>query len=824
MASVLKPDLLDAYAPPTTAYDELLCAAGLRPHWQSTFDYLRQSDYRPHVQRPRSGWTAEHTRPWQHDPLPLIMADDEWLDLSAGLTQRAKLLNAVVADLYGSQRLFAERTLPPGLFFGNPEFMLAAQGSHPPGGVYLPLIAFDLGRSPDGQWRVLSNRTEAPIGLGFCLENRILTARSMADLFNRVVGVNRLAGFLANYRQALRSQGRSARATEDNLTVILSEGPDGPGYFDHAYLGQYFGYPVVEGADLTVRDGSVFLKTLEGLKPIGVIQRQIDSARCDPLECDPDSLSGTPGLLAAARSGRVMVANAIGSGVIENDAIMSFLPALCERLLDESLKLPSLATWWCGQAEEAEHVIDNLETLVLRSAYERKPLVTSTVAQYLESDSPANPDLVDAIRTQPYAFVGRESIELSSVPYLSADSSLKAAPMTLRVFAAATEEGYALMPGGLARISTPAGDLSKDVWVTAERARVGSFPPATATASNLPTTSTLARRSDRDLPSRTADDLFWLGRYLERAEGATHVYRSLFQFLTEGGSTEERVNLSILTGLLGSLGYLAPSRSRKVATGGRPTVERELFHILFDPDGANALHKLINHIFRTADHVRERLSSDAWRTFQRLADLPAKRPLRSLVDAVNLLDDILQCLSALNGQISENMIQSYGWRLLDLGRRIERGLFGVRVMRDLALRQDVDESTRLDLLLETNDSRITYRSRYQSTPSVTTVLDLLMVDTTNPRSVIYQIERMREHLVWMPMEDTSRGLSASQHAALTLYNDLTLADVDQLAGAVNRQGIRQDLRRLLTRLETTTVKVSELIANTYFEHLPNRSR
>jgi uncharacterized circularly permuted ATP-grasp superfamily protein/uncharacterized alpha-E superfamily protein len=827
MADPVQSILLNAYAAPVGAYDELTDGVRLRDHWRSLFDYMEAENIQPRLRRPASDWAAEHTRPWQHDALPFVMEDTEWRTLSQGLEQRARLLNALVADLYGQQKLFAERSLPPGLLYANPEFLLAAQGTCPPDDVYLHLIAFDLGRSPDGQWRVLANRTEAPIGLGFSLENRILTARAMNELFNRA-GITRLSGFLGRYRRKLQALGRLARQTEENLTVILSNGPDAPDYFEHAYLGRYFGFPVVEGADLTVRDGGVYLKTLEGLKAIGAIARRIDSAASDPLECDPHSLAGTAGLLQVAASGNVMMANAIGSGVVENEATMAFLPGLSERLLGEELRLPSLATWWCGQPEEADHVLGNIDNLVLRSAFDRRPLITSTVSQYLaaEASTPKPTEVADAIREQPYAWVGREPIELSQAPYLSPEGNILAAPVTLRVFAAATDDGYELMPGGLARIATPTGDLSKDVWVTAAGTDAMRFPPVMSTddRTDRTDTSSLARRSDRDLPSRSADNLFWLGRYMERAEGAAHVYRSLLQLVTESSASTRRLELATITSLLASLGYMTTRRARSITSSQGTIVGPALWNLLLDPDGANSMSRLIDHIYRTADHVRERLSSDAWRTFDRLARMPQDHTVGSLGEAVDLMDDIIAGLSALSGQISDNMIHSYGWRLLDLGRRIERGLFGLRVIRDLAVRQDPDEESRLDLLLEINDCRVAYNSRYQSAPRVATALDLLIADNTNPRSVIFQIERMREHLALMPLEDTSRGLSDSQHATLTVHNALTLARVDNLAAQVSRAGVRQDLRRLTMRLEETTLKVAEIVADTYFEHLPNRAR
>ena len=370
--------------------------------------------------------------------LPFVLDPAEWPSLEAGLIQRARLLNQIVADVYGPGTLLRSK-LPVALGFANPNYLLPSCGYQTPDSVYLSLLAFDLGRSPDGQWRVLSNRTEAPSGLGYTLENRMTMSRTVPGLFEDG-SIGRLAHFFLEYTRNLKLLSANT-SSGDGLTVILSAGPDQPTYFEQAYLGRYLGIPIVEGADLTVRDNQVYLKTLEGLKPVSLIMRQIESADCDPLELDAGTLSGTAGMLAAARSANVVVANALGSGVVENDAIMSFLPGLCQSMLGEELQLPSLATWWCGQSAELEHVIGNLDTLVVRGAFARKPLLLSSVGNFMAPDlDPDTTPIAERIRAAPYAFVGRERLHLSTVPYWNNDH-WDDAPMILRLYVAATTDG-----------------------------------------------------------------------------------------------------------------------------------------------------------------------------------------------------------------------------------------------------------------------------------------------------------------------------------------------------------------------------------------------
>ncbi len=812
------------YRSSSGVYDEFMVKGKLRKHWGSIGETLLRkgtdwaanldTSVRRLLEENAVTYLADGTRrPWQLDGLPYLLDPSEWQTLETGLIQRARLLNAIVADLYGPQTLL-KGDLPPALTFANPDYLLPCCGYQAPEGVFLHLLAFDLGRSPDGQWRVLSNRTEAPSGLGFALENRMIMARCLPELFDRG-SVSRLAHFFRSFSDNLQRLGTLSTAG-DGLAVILSGGPEDAIYSEHTFLGRYLGFPVVEGADLTVRDGRLYLKTLEGLKIINLITRQIESADCDPLELRPRSMQGAPGLLRTAIHSHVVVANAIGSGVVENDAIMSFLPGLCVNLLGETLALPSLATWWCGQPKEQAYVQDRIDTLVLRKAFVRRPLLESSVLTYMATDVDADTaEIGQAMDLSPYHYVGREPVALSTVPYWSENDRWEAAPMTLRLYVAATEHGYQVMPGGLARVSTPSGDISKDVWIRTNESLLAN------SASNV---SVATRRSDRDLPSRTADDLFWLGRYLERSEGAVRLYRTLFRYIGGGGDTSEQpVALDILTRLLGSMDYLSAQRARRAAAAGQQAVEQELWNILFGPESKDGLAHVLENVYRTADHVRERLSRDAWRLFEALSEVPRLRwRVHSVADAVRLLDDLIEKLSAINGQIHENMTRGHGWRLLDLGRRLERSRFVIQVIDDLCTREP-QQLGALNLLLDACDSSITHRARYRANPTLNTVLDLLLVDNSNPRAVIHQIEIMQDHMSVMPMEHTDEGVSESGRILLSAHTDLALAEIDKLVDVISKRGLRTHLARLLKRTEQAVDLLSQVITRTYFDHTSRHS-
>ncbi|MFV2090149.1 MAG: circularly permuted type 2 ATP-grasp protein, partial [Pseudomonadales bacterium] len=702
-----------------------------------------------------------------------------------------------------------EAALPQALAFANPNYLLASCGYQAPEGTFLNLLAFDLGRTPDGQWRVLSNRAEAPAGLGYTLENRMIMSRSVPDLFERG-NIARLAHFFRTYSASLQRLG-ALNSTRDGLTVILSAGPDQSTYFEQTFLGRYLGYPIVEGADLAVQNNQVYLKTLEGLKPVNLVVRQIESRDIDPLQLNAQSMLGVPGILQAASLGNVMVANGIGSGVVENDAIMSFLPGLSEALLGESLLLPSLATWWCGQRSELATVTGNLDGLVIRHAFERKPLLASGVRAYLSPDveSTDRDSLIEQIKREPYNYVGREPIQLSTVPCWNPQGHWEPAPMTLRMYVAAVNGGYQVLPGGLVRVASPAGDISKHVWLPRRPGdEITRLPEAI-----LPT-----RRSDRDLPSRTADDLFWLGRYLERTEGAVRLYRSLFRYINgEGEITDQPIALNILTRLLASMNYLSPHRARRAANAGRLAVEQELWNILFDPESEDGLAKVLTSVNRTAEQVRERLSRDAWRLFEGLNQAPQLRwRVNTAADVVRLLDDLIEKLSAVNGQIHENMTRGYGWRMLDSGRRLERGQFIIRVVRDLCTREPQPPGA-LALLLDVCDSTITHRARYQANPTLGTVLDLLLIDNSNPRAVIHQVETLQRHLETMPKLEGDQGLSDAEKLLLAIHSDLALADIDKLTSILSKSGIRTHLNRLLKRSEQNMSALQSVLTRTYFD-------
>ncbi|WP_454683633.1 circularly permuted type 2 ATP-grasp protein [Ancylobacter moscoviensis] len=748
--------LLAGYQPLPGVHDELVDAEGRpRAHWTSLLAALAEMGvdevnrrfqaadrhlYRSGVfyrvyDDPNGG-----ERPWPIAHLPLVIDETEWRALERGLIQRAQMLEAVLADLYGEANLVRSGALPAAAVAGNPDFLRPMVGVDPHGGSFLKIYAADIGRGPDGRWWVLSDRTQSPSGAGYALENRIAIARALPDLA-RSLNVMRLAGYFQAMRAGLTRLDRSG----EGRVGLLTPGPLNETYFEHAYLARYLGFVLLEGDDLTVRDNVVYVRTVAGLKRVDVLLRRLDADYADPLELNPGSHLGVPGLMQAIRAGSVAVVNAIGAGVVEAPAMMGFLPRIGAQVLGESPILPNVATWWCGQPAERERVLDGLDDLVIAPAFQRTlpGLLDEGPVIGADLDPARRAAIRHAIRTRGVDIVGQETVRLSTMPVWR-NGRLEPRPFILRIFVAATESGWTVMPGGFCRVSDSldaravtmqSGGRSADVWV------LDGAPVEQTTL--LPAAGRVeVKRQTGPLPSRAADNFFWLGRYVERAESTLRLLRTLAGRLS---STAEGGGASVpkLLDLLQSWGA-APDD----VTRAKPV--RHVLAALSRRDLPGALPNLIEAARQTASVIRDRLSPDAWRTLADLALMMAEPvPAASAEpDAYERTDRALRSLAAFSGFASENMNRLSGWRFLDLGRRIERAIATCRVTR--ALVGDTPTAGTLDVLLELCDSQITYRSRYVMVESRAPVLDLVLLDPVNPRSLAFQIDAIVGHLDVLP--------------------------------------------------------------------------
>jgi len=835
-------DPFPGYRPPANAYDELSGADGRpRAHWQRLVELLgswQPAELADRWEQARrlirdNGVTynvpdaaASEQRPWVLDPIPLVIAPADWAGLEVGINQRARVLDALLADLYGPQHVLREGIVPPQLVFANPAYLRCCHGIEPPGGRWLHLHAAVVVRNHDGKWMALGDRTGVPQGLGYALENRLAVSRLFPDVFQEC-HVERLAPFFIALRALLRGllPGRDAPRV-----ALQSPGPANATYFEDAYLARYLGFPLVEGGDLAVRGERLHLKTLGGLVPLDVLFRRVPDRLCDPLELDGAALEGTPGLVQAIRQGRAAVANAIGSGLVESPGFAEFLPAVSRRLLGEDLLLASPPSRWCGIPANLDRVLHTLDESVLEPVVPRRGM-----KRFVPSllDSRARARLVEEIRSRPGDWVGRERVERSVAPCWH-EAAIAPASVLLRCFAVAVPGGYQTMRGGLARMSVGrvAGEElllstqgSKDVWVLSEG------PVQQVSLLRRPGQPLPLRRSGYDLPSRVADHLYWLGRHAERAEGTARLLRTVASRLAAEANRDAAVEMAIMLGaLVSQFGerreWLEPGR---IAT--LRELRAEVEALAADPVRAGGIQEGIDRLWRTASVVRDRISIDAWKVLSRVRrdSLAGRSSVGGRGgDVLGLLDTLIIDLTAFAGLGTESMTRGPGWRFLDMGRRVERAGGLIRILAATLVPTPPaaagDGAQRLEeMLLEIADSSMTYRNRYLGVIEPAPLVDLLVTDETNPRSVAFQFAALADHVEAMPRADASPVLSGERRAVLEALGAIRLADVEALAAA-GSSGDRPALHRLLELLGAAADDFSESLSHRYLVHATPQRR
>jgi len=827
--------LFAGYAAPRGVHDEFLGPGGEpRPHWRHLVAVAGSWDaaalaarweqarrlIRDHGVAAGVHDDVPGERPWVLDPIPLVIAADDWARLAAGITQRHRLLDALLADLYGPQHTLHEGIVPAELVLGHPAYLRACHGVEPPGGRWLHLHATVVARHPDGRWLALGDRTGVPRGLGYALENRLVVSRLLPDAFGGS-RVARLAPFFIAVRKMLR--GLAGQADQPRIALV-SPGPGGATYFEDAALARYLGYALVEGGDLAVRDRRVSLKTLGGLLPIDVLLRRVADGECDPLELDSTALSGTPGLVQAARAGRVAVANALGSGLAESPGFGEFLPALAGRLLGEPLLLPSAPSWWCGRDANRARVLDELDTMVIEPL---TPVPGTKRFVVRRLDPKARAALIGWIRRQPALWVGRKMVDRSVAPCWNG-VAVAPAPVVVRCFSTATAEGETAMPGGLARVgggsdgeeSLLSGHGSKDVWVlsTGPVAPVTLLPPA-----GQPVT---LRRSGHDLPSRVADHLHWLGRHVERAEGTARLVRAV---ATRVASESNLESAAAVAHVLAATGPPRAMRSEPGRTDTSEEIVTQLHHLVHDDGRPGSVAASIVNLWRMASVVRDRLSIDSWKILSRVrrhgatGTPPAMAGGAGAADLLPLLDAVIFDLSAFAGFGTESMTRGPGWRFLDMGRRLERAQGIVHLLRATCVIPAADESRVLEMLLEIADSSMTYRNRYPGQPAAAPVFDLLVVDETNPRAVGFQVAALETHAAALPPDEAAPVLAAERRAVMEALAAVRLADATALA-EVDGAGRRVRLGSVLSALDADLRAFSAGITHRYLVHATPRRR
>ncbi|WP_447594307.1 circularly permuted type 2 ATP-grasp protein [Aquipseudomonas campi] len=831
------PDLLADYPQTDAAYHELLDArGGIRPHWRRLFEQLQRSSPAQLQQRQdlltrqiqENGVTYNvyadpegADRPWELDLLPNIIPAEEWQRIAAGVAQRAGLLNSVLADLYGPQQLIADGLLPAELVFGHDNFLWPCQGIQPPGGTFLHLYAVDLARAPDGRWWVTADRTQAPSGAGYALENRQIVSRAFPELY-RDLHVQYLAGFFRTLQDTLARQA-PLQGDETPLVVLLTPGRFNESYFEHLYLARQLGYPLVEGSDLTVRDATVYLKTLAGLRRVHAILRRLDDDFCDPLELRTDSALGVPGLLEAVRQGRVLVANALGSGVLESPGLPGFLPAIADKMLGEELLLPSIASWWCGEPPVLEEALSKLDELLVRPSF---PSQSFAPVFGRDLDETQRAELAERLRARPYAYVAQALAQLSQAPIWQAGAGRAEAgrvqprAIGMRVFAVASAEGYRVLPGGLTRVAAEAdaevvsmqrGGASKDTWVLGER-HAGGEPWQWL----RPLGVADLVRSDPYLPSRVVENLFWFGRYSSRCEDGARLLRIMLARYVDDDDDPQALQTAL--GLGERLGLLPDASEGEL--------EERLLQAVLGADWPASLRANLQRLQWAAGSVRGKLSRENWQALielQREAQaLEAQQA--DLGELLDFLNRLLMSLAALSGFALDDMTRDDGWRFLMLGRCIERLQFLAESIGEFLRSQAVHDQSALEWLLELGNSSITYRTRYLASAQLIPVLDLLLLDEQNPHAVLFQLRMLLRSLRRL---DERFDFVATSHLA-QLERTLCAFKLGSLENPLfGTSGIRAvlgGLADLLQQIATGAGQVSDQLALRFFVHVDASQR
>ena len=758
--------------------DEMLTPEGnIKPVWAPFFDHLSGLTDDELAQRFSRGdqylrdagvlfrqydETLSSEREWPLSHVPVILGDEEWQTISAGLMERADLLEYVLQDFYGDNELVSSGQLPATLLSQNPAWLRPMVGVRHKDTHLLNFLSFEVGRGPDGKWWVISDLIEAPSTAGFAIENRIAMTRTFPNFFNSA-NIHRLAGFFTDFQQSLFDLKR--RSAGD--IALLTPGPLNQNYPEHAYMARYHGLLLVEGEDLIVQNGKAMVRTVAGPKPISLLWSRLPSAMFDPLELDPTSMLGAAGLVQALRDDALKTVNMVGAGVLETRALMAFLPKIARARLGRGLALSNIATWWCGQDEQRDHVIANRHRMMVGNAFSTTPLMAdpSTVSLADGTDETYAATLSEMFRTSGRNLVGQEAVTLSTTPSFE-NGALVPRPMCIRISLARTADGWALMPGGYARIS--AGEDAKalamqqggrvsDVWVT-------SAVPVETPKMRSQEAGALTRSSTQALlPSRAADNLFWLGRYVERSEQNMRLFRAYFARISDGAEHSDAMPAYLRSQLMDNVAP-APSAMAKrfVEPLGLGLQSASRISDRFSPDGMMALRTLV--------HEMEMLE---YRPVP-LDDIP--------VETSNLLRQI----TGFAGLVHENMYRSDGWRFLSLGVSLERAANMCAVLA--ACTADDAPVGALDLALEIGDSVVSHRARFLVWANTASVIDILGLDVNNPRSIRYHISRAKDHITHLPqqqseynMTDVARMvLMAETQLATSLTTHITAEFLDQM--------------------------------------------
>lgn len=836
--------LLQQYIPALSSYNELFSDGNhIRPDWQTFFSSLHQLGYKELQERnvdilrllKENGVAyniyndpSGQTRPWELDPIPQLITAHEWETINAGLIQRAELFDLLLKDIYGPQTLIKNGILPQELIYLHPGFLRSCVNIKLPGTQHLVLYAADMARGIDGRLWIISDRTQAPSGAGYALENRFAMSSVLPELFSNL-NVKRLSPYFDALQQALTNI--APRNSDNPRIVVLTPGPDNETYFEHSYLAAYLGLTLVQGNDLMVKDNFVWLKTIDGLEKVDVILRRVDDVYCDPLELKSDSLLGIPGLVQVVRKGNVAIANPLGSSIVESAGLVPFLPAVAKHFLGTELIMPTIATWWCGQPKEMNYVIANLKTLVVRKIFRNIAGTRSAIDGASLSTTQAG-DLIQQIKANPYLYVGQEKINFSSTPSWL-DRKIVAGHSLFRSFLVSHQNSYIAMPGGLTRtnsgansfiISNQLGGISKDTWV------LSSDDEQEQPVSVQLNTDTLQHKTlKRSLPSHTAENLFWVGRYTERVIYNSRLQRTVMQKLLQSNKTfvaDDEGSEAVLLQTVSQCTYTFPgffeeNPAKREELYTKPWTE--LTDVLYNEKRNGSLSHNLLLLKNSVYSVRNFWALDTWRVLRQMEDEWNKAKTDTNTDHLKMIssiDSLNTSMFAFLGMNRESVRREQGWNIMDLGRKLEQSLYIITLLRSVfqSKKDEQAEHELLESVMIAGQSLITYRYTYRDHLQLPLVLELLMLDTNYPKSLAYLVKKIKRYISLLPKEGKEIQLSSKQRNIQEADSLLKLADVIALTKYDAESKEYVALGNFLDKLYILIADTSMLISKTYFKH------
>jgi uncharacterized circularly permuted ATP-grasp superfamily protein/uncharacterized alpha-E superfamily protein len=827
--------ICQGYTDSMSRYDEMCSRdSGIKQHWQYLVEALqllgseelKMRSQEAQRQLHQTGVTFDihhnfnsQSRPLQLDPIPYVIDTNEWTHIEAGLIQRAELFNFILKDIYGPRTLVKNGLLPAELVFAHQGFLRACAGLNGNHAHRLIYYAVDLARSDDGQIWILSDRTQSPTGAGYALENRMVMRRIFPNLF-RDSQVQRLAGFFRSFRNELLTLSPGSKPTR---TVLLTCGTQAENYFEHSYLANYLGVTLAQGDDLTVRNGKVWLKSLDGLKKVDVIIRRIEDHLCDPLELNHASCQGVPGLLESVRSGQVTLANPFGSSILENPALQAYLPEICRSVMGQELILPGINTWWCGEKTALDYVVNNFNDLIIKPISKQQ-----NIDSFMPSElSPKlREQMLSRLLAQPHLYAAQTRIQYATTPTL-VDGHFQASPTIQRTFITARDNNYVVMPGGMSVVvSNPncwnsdndATLISKDIWILgAEPERLDTLWNNIEPADDFSETGSL--------PSRAAENFFWLGRLAERAESFIRLFRSILLKIDEIAEYNNDTDKDCLNGLIESLFQLSgiPIKDTPFDNGtSQINLEHELLKILLEPNNVGSLYGFISNMISSAYNIRDLISPDTWRVFSKLEDVLENwqnHAPSTLSETSDELDELIIHLAAFSGLIVESTTVDQGWLFLNIGRRLERAI-NLTLLIQTSLYKPQSESIEyalLQSLLMSTESIMTYHRRHRSNLNIHHVLEMLLMDKANPRSLIYQFEHLKQTVCDLPTDIDST--TKKELYLLEAFSVLSHVEIEKLCQIDTKKIKRSNLKKNLTKLNQLMQSTAQVISDNYFSHV-----